>query len=95
MMTPKRGPQGTALADRVIVTPGSAAVVEAMPSTRAPAGTVVLITDMGRAYPVAKPDLLDWLGYAGTKPVRFPAGLISRIPQGQGLNPDTATRPVA
>ncbi len=95
MVTPKRGPKGTALADRIIVQPGSAALVEAMPSSTAPAGTIVLVTDMGRAYPLAAPDLLDILGYGASKPVRLPAGLISRIPQGPGLNPSTATRPVA
>jgi type VII secretion protein EccB len=93
MITPKRGPQGTALADRILVEPGSAAVVEAMPSSRAPAGTVVLVTDLGRAYPLADPKLLDTLGYAGTRPLRLPADLIARIPQGPGLNPASATRP--
>jgi type VII secretion protein EccB len=95
MITPKRGPQGTALADRILVEPGSAAVVEAMPSSRAPAGTMLLITDMGRAYPLADPKLLDVLGYSGTSPARLPADLISRVPQGPGLNPGNAKRPVA
>jgi type VII secretion protein EccB len=90
MITPKRGPRGTALADRIVVPPGTAAVVEAMPSGRAPAGTVALVTDLGRAYPLADPKLLDTLGYAGTRPVRLPADLVARIPQGPGLSPASA-----
>jgi hypothetical protein len=91
-MTPRRGPMGTALADRVLVPPGTAAVIEAMPSDRAPAGTISVVTDMGRSYPLAEPDVLAILGYSGVTPVKIPALLVSRIPQGSGLNPAAATR---
>ncbi|TDD61783.1 type VII secretion protein EccB [Kribbella antibiotica] len=93
MITPKRGPEGTALADRVVVPPGTAAVAEVMPSTRTPAGTLVVVTDVGRAYPLIDPDLLKLFGYDTTQPVRFPAGLVARIPQGPGLDPVRALRP--
>ncbi|MEU4603383.1 type VII secretion protein EccB [Kribbella sp. NPDC023972] len=91
-MTPRRGPMGTALADRVLVPPGTAAVIEAMPSDRAPAGTISVVTDLGRSYPLAEPDVLAILGYSGVTPVKVPALLVSRIPQGSGLNPAAATR---
>ncbi|MEV5961945.1 type VII secretion protein EccB [Kribbella sp. NPDC051952] len=92
--TAHREPIGTPLADRVLVSPGSAAVVEAMPTNRAPAGTVSIVTDMGRNYPLAKPEVLEVLGYKDIVPVRIPAALVSRIPLGSGLNPATATRSV-
>ncbi|GAB2565933.1 type VII secretion protein EccB [Kribbella endophytica] len=92
--TVKRGKLGTALADRVLVEPGAAAVVEAMPSDQAKAGTVSVITDLGRTYPLADPTLLEALGYKGVVPVRIPAQLVARIPQGSGLDPAAAVRPV-
>ncbi|MEU4193252.1 type VII secretion protein EccB [Kribbella sp. NPDC026611] len=92
--TTHRGPLGTALADRVLVPPGAAAVVEAMPTDRAAAGTISVVTDLGRAYPVAKPEVLTALGYQGVTPVRMPATLISRIPEGSGLSPAAAAQPV-
>jgi hypothetical protein len=94
-VTAKRSTAGTALADRVLVPPGTAAVVEAMPSGKAPAGTVSVVTDLGRSYPLADPKLLDVLGYEGVQPVRIPAGLVARIPQGSGLDPAAAGRQVS
>ncbi|MGW1341469.1 type VII secretion protein EccB [Kribbella sp. NPDC002412] len=91
-VTPRRGRMGTALADRVLVPPGTAAVIEAMPTDRAPAGTISVVTDMGRIYPLADPGVLAMLGYADVTPVRIPAMLASRLPQGSGLNPAAATR---
>ncbi|MFB6720120.1 type VII secretion protein EccB [Kribbella sp. NPDC056345] len=92
MVTPKRGPEGTLLADRVVVPPGAAALTEVMSSDRAPSGTLILVTDMGRAYPLADPDVLSLLGYEGATGVRLPAALVSRIPQGPALDPPRAMR---
>lgn len=92
--TAHRGPMGTALADRVLVPPGTAAVVEAMPADRAAAGTISIVTDLGRAFPLAEPEVLETLGYQGVTPIRIPATLITRIPQGSGLNPTTATHTI-
>lgn len=92
-VTAKRSRAGTALADRVLVPPGSAAVVEVMPTEQAPAGTVSIVTDLGRSYPLADPGLLDIFGYGGVRPVRLPAGLVARIPQGSGLSQQAASQP--
>ncbi|MFF1817249.1 type VII secretion protein EccB [Kribbella sp. NPDC058245] len=94
-VTVKRGRLGTALADRILVEPGTAAVVESMSSDQAQVGTVAVITDLGRAYPLADPKLLEILGYSGVVPIRIPAQLVARIPQGSGLDPAAAVRPVA
>jgi type VII secretion protein EccB len=88
--TTRRSAAGTPLADRVYVPPGSAAVVEAMPSAQAPSGTVTLVTDMGRRYPLSAPEVLKMLGYASAHPVRLPAGLVARVPEGPGLDPVAA-----
>lgn len=88
--TPRTTGSRTALADRVIVPPGRAAVVEAMASGTTPRGTFLLVTDMGRAYPLADPELLDVLGYGGVEPVKLPAWLIARVPMGSGLDPAAA-----
>jgi type VII secretion protein EccB len=92
-VTTKRGKLGTALADRIIITPGTAAVVEARQSGQAPVGTISLITDMGRSYSLSDPQLLAALGYGDVIPVPIPAALVARIPQGPALNPKTALQP--
>ncbi len=90
--TARRTASGTPLADRVHVPPGSAIVVEAMPSAQAPAGTLTVVTDMGRRYPLASPDVLKMLGYPSARPVRLPAGLVARLPEGPSLDPSAARR---
>ena len=92
MATPRHTDDGVALADRVVVPPGGAAVVESMLSPSAPAGTLVLVTDMGIGYPLADRDVLPVLGYGNSEPVRLPAGVVSRIPMGSGLSHDAAMR---
>ncbi|GAA4698623.1 type VII secretion protein EccB [Phytohabitans rumicis] len=90
--TPGRTDAGARLADRMLVPPGWVAVVESMPSADAPAGTLMVVTDMGIAYPVADPALLEVLGYPNVRPVRVPAGVVARIPMGSGLSHEAALR---
>ncbi|MGI5212369.1 type VII secretion protein EccB [Plantactinospora sp. CA-290183] len=90
--TPRSTERGTRLADRVLVPGGSAAVVESKPSPEAPAGTLLLVTDMGVAYPVALPRILEVLGYPGVRGVEMPAGVVSRLPIGTTLSHDGALR---
>lgn len=89
-VTPEVGGRGTGLADRILVAPGTAAVVMSLQSGQAPTGTVSVITDMARAYPLSDPKLLAVLGYEGVQPVPIPAALVARIPEGPGLNPKAA-----
>jgi type VII secretion protein EccB len=90
--TPRRTEDGATLADRVVVPAGSAVVVEAVPSPDAPMGTLMIVTDLGVAHPLADPALLDVLGYGGVEPVRMPAGLVARVPMGSGLSHEAAMR---
>ena len=55
-----------------------------------PTGTYAVITDLGRIYPLADADVLGTLGYEGVTPVRMPASLLARIPQGPGLSHEAA-----
>ncbi|MEV0272608.1 type VII secretion protein EccB [Hamadaea sp. NPDC050747] len=89
-VTIRRTNTGTPLADRVYVPPGWAAVVESMPSPEAPAGTLTVVTDVGRRYPVARPEVLGMLGYPADRAVKLPAGLVARLPDGPGLDPEAA-----
>ncbi|WP_158848866.1 type VII secretion protein EccB [Saccharothrix deserti] len=90
--TARRTENGTPLADRVVVPPGRAAVVEVMPGPDAPVGTVVLVTDQGRAHALANREVLEVLGYENVTPVRLPVSLVSRVPHGSPLDPATALR---
>ena len=88
--TTGRSAEGTPLADRVRVRPGWVAVVEAMPSAEARVGTLTVVTDTGRRYPVVSPDVLATLGYGAATPVRLPGGLVARLPAGPALDPAAA-----
>jgi len=91
--TNRRSPQGTALVDRVEVPPGWAALVEAMPSPDATVGTRYLVSDLGVRHALADQDVQRRLGYPAAVPVRLPAGLVARIPDGPALDPAAARRP--
>jgi type VII secretion protein EccB len=91
--TTARTPSGLPLADQVYLPPGRAALVEVLPSSQAPSGTLILATDQGRAYPLASREVAAVLGYPQARPVRLPAGLATRIPLGAALDPGAARVP--
>ncbi|WP_326549397.1 type VII secretion protein EccB [Micromonospora sp. NBC_01813] len=90
--TPGRTADGARMADRMVVPPGWVAVVESMPAPAAPAGTVLVVTDLGVAHPLADVALLEVLGYPAARPTRMPASLVARIPLGSGLSHSAALR---
>jgi type VII secretion protein EccB len=87
-------PAGKARVDLVHVARGRGAVVEAAASPDAPegSGTVSLITDSGRYYPMASRDLLSRFGYGTVRPTRIPAQLVAYLPAGPALDPVRAGR---
>jgi type VII secretion protein EccB len=89
------GDSGAAVFDRVVVPPGYGAVVRAVSSPEATIGTLFLVTDEGRRYPVPDADQLAWLGYASVKPLNLPSFVVSRIPGGPSLDPADAQLPVS
>ncbi|WP_231114799.1 type VII secretion protein EccB [Lentzea aerocolonigenes] len=90
--TPQRTDGGMPLADRVTVPPGRAALVEVMPSAQSPAGTLAIVTDMGRLHVLKNAEVARTLGYDAAVPVRMPAALVARVPQGSPLEPEAALR---
>ncbi|MFS8480257.1 MAG: type VII secretion protein EccB, partial [Micromonosporaceae bacterium] len=85
---------GAVLADRVAVPPGGGAVVEAMASPRAGAGTFSVVTDLGLRYEVPGPDVLAMLGFGEVAPLRLPTGLVALLPAGRALDPAAARSPL-
>jgi type VII secretion protein EccB len=81
---------GVALADRVWVPPGKAALVESLPSPDAGEGPLYLVTDVGRRFAVKSSQALRSLGFSGKHVSRLPASLFVRIPEGNPLDPDAA-----
>jgi type VII secretion protein EccB len=81
------------LADFWHLTRGKGVIAEVVASPDAPAGTgtVLVVTDTGRAFPLANRGLLRKLGYGGDVPVqRVPSALISLLPPGPALDPARA-----
>lgn len=80
---------GGVQADQVYVPRGKGALVASAASPTAPAGagTVSIVTDTGRRYPVANRDVLPRLGYAGVEPASIPGQLVALLPQGPALDP--------
>jgi len=83
---------GVVLADSVYVARGKGVVAVAAASPTAPAGsgTVSIVTDTGRSYPLAGRELLAKLGYGKTKPQQIPSELVSLLPTGPSLDPARA-----
>ncbi len=86
---------GGVQADFVHVPRGKGALVVAAASPSAPAetGTVSVVTDTGRRYPIASRDLLGRLGYGAVTPRQVPAQLVALLPQGPSLDPAKARQP--
>jgi hypothetical protein len=82
----------------VLVPPGKGALVEVVSAPDQPAGqgTVALVTDDGRLYPLAGPDhVRQVLGYDAAPPTRVAAPLAARMPRGPALDPAAARMPTA
>lgn len=91
--TGARSSAGGALADYIVVPPGRGAVVEAAAAPGATGGAISVVTDLGRRYAVAAPDVLGMIGYGAVKPLRLPASLVALVPAGAALDPVAARGP--
>ncbi|MGI5246523.1 type VII secretion protein EccB [Dactylosporangium sp. CA-139066] len=87
LRTPSATSEGAVLADRVVVPPGSGALV------RTETGVVTLVTDLGRRHAVPVPDALAALGYSGQDPVAVPSQVVGLLPAGPALDPVSAGQP--
>jgi type VII secretion protein EccB len=79
---------GAVLADRIVVAPGSGALVES-------GGALGLVTDLGVRYPVPSTEVAAVLGYPNQQPVPVPPELVSLLPVGVALDPVAAAMPLA
>jgi type VII secretion protein EccB len=87
LRTASATPEGAVLADRIVVPPGSGALV------RTETGVTTLVTDLGRRHAVPVPDALAALGYASQPPVPVPASVVALVPPGPALDPAAAALP--
>jgi type VII secretion protein EccB len=85
---------GNSLANFVHIARGKGVLVSAAASPTAPAGTgtVSIVTDVGRSYPLANRGLVTKLGYGGVKPVQVPSELVAMLSTGPSLDPAQAGR---
>jgi type VII secretion protein EccB len=81
--------------DWVVVAPGRGAIVEALAGPGSPSGLLAIVSDLGVVHPVPSADVLAMLGYAGVRPQRLPASVVSLLPSGRVLDPAIARLPVA
>jgi Type VII secretion system ESX-1, transport TM domain B len=80
--------------DWVAVAPGRGAVVEALAHPGAPTGLLAFVSDLGQYHAVPTHDALAMLGYAGVRPVRLPAAVVTLLPAGRALDPAAAGQAV-
>ncbi|MFI7551358.1 type VII secretion protein EccB [Micromonospora sediminimaris] len=92
--TPEQ-PADSTTADHVLVEPGRGAVVESVATPGATGGAISVVTDLGRRYALAGPEVTGMLGYADVRPVRLPAGVVSLVPAGASLDPSVARQRAA
>jgi type VII secretion protein EccB len=97
--TPAVGPDGSPLADRVLLPGGHAALAASLlPPGVTATGNVYVVTDQGVKYPLPRQNLSAVqaaLGFADAQPVAVPASVLALIPTGPALDPSTATLFVA
>ncbi|MBB5867555.1 type VII secretion protein EccB [Allocatelliglobosispora scoriae] len=80
-------------ADAVLVEPGHGALIRALATPTAPAGTLMLVTDLGVRYACADDAAAQSLGYPRGTPIAvIPAGLLALLPQGPALDASAALR---
>lgn len=84
---------------RVSVPSGRAALIEVMvsgPDQPSGQGTIALVTDQGKLYPLGDPGhVMQVFGFDGVAPVRITAALADRVPPAQALSPEAARIPAA
>ncbi|TDP95058.1 type VII secretion protein EccB [Labedaea rhizosphaerae] len=81
-------------ATEVSVPGGMGAVVESQPTPGAASGTVYVITDTGKKYPVVDEKALAALGYGGAPKVGVSPDVLALFPTGVTLDPNAAARTV-
>lgn len=88
--TPSSTRAGGVLADRVVVPPGTGALVQSMASKGASGGALSIVTELGVRFPVPSRDIANRLGFATVKATPMPAEVVALLPAGPALDPTAA-----
>jgi hypothetical protein len=85
---------GPSKIDQVRVQAGAGVLVEsvASPTAAVGSGTVSIVTDDGRRYPIVDVATREFLGFQGVAPQRLPAELVALLPVGPALDPKQAVK---
>jgi len=83
---------GNPVADSVHLPMGRGALIEAVPSPGAAAGTEYLVTDTGQKFPLASESVLSDLGLSAVHPVQVPQNIAALLPAGPTLDEGAATQ---
>ena len=91
------GPDGTRLAERIVVPGGRAALVKIQPAPGDTTAitTTYLVTDRGIKYALPRVNTIEvqsWLGYEGIAPSPVPGFLLALLPNGPVLDPELAEK---
>ncbi|WP_433512523.1 type VII secretion protein EccB [Nonomuraea sp. CA-143628] len=83
--------------DQVLLPPGTAALAGLLPGENQLSNVqqFYLVTDQGKKYRLATPDVLTKLGYDASNVAPLPAHLLRLIPEGPTLDPAAARTPVS
>ncbi|NHD19513.1 MULTISPECIES: type VII secretion protein EccB [unclassified Actinopolyspora] len=84
-------PESGETAERITIPSGRGVLARDLPAPGVAGGTNYLITGLGVKYPLATPDVAGVLGYERADPVPVPGALLSLLPSGPSLDPNTAT----
>ncbi|MEO3743644.1 type VII secretion protein EccB [Plantactinospora sp. B5E13] len=85
---------GAGVPTEVYVPGGAGALVAEEPVPGTPSGTVYLITDTGRKYPVTGDGAIASLGLGRVRPYGVPASVLAMFPTGATLDPAAARQTV-
>ncbi len=92
--TPGTSPEGTPLANAILVPAGRVAVIRAVAAPESSTGSYIVVTDIGVGYPVPDASVLPMLGYSPAQATTVPASLATLIPAGPTLDPAAALTPI-
>jgi type VII secretion protein EccB len=92
---PRTDPDGHPLADTVSVAPGGGALVRELPNPAAATGTLYLVDDLGRRYPLADTAAVSDLGLGTVTATPVPPGLLRLVPAGPTLSEAAAGNPAS
>jgi type VII secretion protein EccB len=84
------GPDGSPIADSVMLPTTAAALTRTLPAPGVQSGALYVVDDLGVKYPISSPSALDALGYHDTQPTLVPNTFLRMLRTGPVLNQQNA-----